>query len=325
MRLLLFLAILIGLTVAVTIYNNSLRSAPIFLFLLTLGMSLMITHGLKRRGLFGLVIISLSVATKQFIGAWSRSNLLFNVVETLLLAITLAMSGYYYDQLQDYFEQFAQAEQQLKILDLEDTDVGLIRPAIGLLRLREETDRAMRFRRPISLVLIHIQPKASLSWDSKQRLSVMRAVATTLKDTTRVQDIPFSLDTERIALILTDTEINGTNKVINNIQRKLLNSKAITPDGSSELLQQSAIIRFGFSVFLGLSVQRIDLQQAAQAALQRNIEMNAGDIFQNLFIDWESVGETPAFNTINAVMAEANKILTTHDLNVPMAEVSQES
>ncbi len=323
MRLMLVLTILIGLTAAIMIYNNSLRSAPIFLFLLMLGLGVMITNGLKQRGLLGLFIVSSSIIVKQFIGAWSRSNLTFNLLETLLLAATLATGGYYFDQLQTFFEQFAQAEQKLKILDLEDTGVGLIRPAIGLLRLKEETDRAVRFRRPIALVLVHVRSKSDQPWDRTQRLGVMRAVATTVKDTTRVLDIPFLLDTERIALILTDTEINGTNKVINNIQRQLTSARVVTPEGSSESLQQSAIVRFGYAVFLGLSTQKIDLQQAAEVALQRNIEMNAGDIFQNLFIDWESLGEIPTFNTINTMMPAANGILATNELNFTTTDMSQ--
>ena len=322
-KLVLLLTLLISLTIALIIYNNSLRSAPIFMFLLMMGIGLMITNGLKRRGLLGLFILSLSIVVKQFIGAWSRFNLLFNLLESLLFAATLALSGYLYDNLQEYFEQFSRAKQQLKILDLEETGVGLIRPAIGLLRLKEETDRARRFRRPISLVLIQVQPQPGQTWERKQKLAVMRAIATTVKDATRVLDIPFLFDSEKIGLILTDTEINGTNKVINNIQRQLTISRVITSDGSSHLLQKLAIVRFGYSVFLGLSTQSIDLQLAADAALQRNIEMHTGDIFQNLFIDWEVLGESPTFSTINSTTSFVNGTINTTEINLPDTETSQ--
>jgi hypothetical protein len=297
-RQLVILTTNIALAITAILYNNSLRSASIFLFLFALGIALLAALGLRRGGILVLLICSASILLKQSIGAWAGEKLGFNLLEICLAAGAFILVGRYHDKLQVFFEEFKEAKQKAKTLDLEDSSVGLIRPAIGLLRLQEEVARAIRFKRPISLALIRISPKPEMEWSNTERLSVMRAVATTIKDTTRVLDIPFLVSGEKIALILTDTEINGTDKVINNIQFQLINSKIITSPGSSEPLQQHAQIRFGYGIFLGYSNEPFNLMEAAELSLQRNNEMNVGAIFQNLFIDGEPIGELPAYQTI---------------------------
>jgi len=321
LRMLLMLIINITLASVIIIYNNSLRSAPIFLFLLTSGIAAMAALGLTRGGILGLFIVSISIVAKQFIGAWSKDNLTFNLLETFLTASVFSLSGYYHDALRMYFDEYNDAKQRLQVFDLEDTSVGLIRPAIGLLRLKEETDRAIRYKRPISFALILALPKPGQEWDLSEQLSVMRTIATTVKDTTRMLDIPFSFSSDKIALILTDTKVNGTNKVINNIQRQLNSSRIITRNGSSESLQAHAQIRFGYSVFLGYSSKPFDMHEAAELSLKRNIEMNVGGIFQNLFIDWESIGESPIFNTILSTSTKG--ILDMTDIDIPVIENDQ--
>ena len=298
LTLLIVWAVMITLAVTAIIYNNSPQSAPIFLFLLASGVAIMAGKGLTRAGILALFIVSISIAIKQFIGAWSKDSLLFNLLESFLMAGTLSMGGYYHDILRKYFGEYDEAKEKLKILDLEDTAVGLIKPAIGLLRLKEESDRAIRFKRPFSMALILVSAQLGKEWNAKEKLAILRAVATTIKDTTRVLDIPFLINHEKIALILTDTEINGTNKVLNNIQLQLNSCRIILQDGSSQALVDYAQIRFGYSVFMGYSNKPLDLMEAAELSLQRNIEMNAGGIFQNLFIDWELVGESPSVKTI---------------------------
>jgi hypothetical protein len=311
----------IVLTGTTILYNSSPRSAPIFLFLLASGVALMSSLGLKRGGILALLACSISISIKQFVGAWVGDDLFFNLIEVFLMAVTFLIIGRYHDNLQTYFKEFDDAKLKLKVLDMEDTSIGLVRPAIGLLRLKEEIDRAIRFKRPVSLVLIRISSKPDNEWSESERLSAMRAVATTVKDTTRVLDIPFLVNAEKIGLILTDTEINGTNKVIGNIQRQLLDGQVITGSGRSEALQRYAQIRFGYGVFLGQSNEPFDIMDAAELSLQRNIDMNVGAIFQNLFIDWELIGKSPTFQTI---IPSNNGILEIGELVPPTIENRQE-
>lgn len=313
---LVILTTLIMLSVTAILYNNSLRSASIFLFLLAIGISIQAVLGMKKGALLALLVCSVSVLIKQFIGAWEGENLEFNLLEVFLMAVTFILAGSFNDALRSYFEELSEAKQKLRILDLEDSSVGLIRPAIGLLRLKEEVERAVRFKRPIVLVLILTTFPTDRERTDADRHSVMRAVATTVKDTTRVLDIPFMVSEEKIGLILVDTEINGANKVINNIQRRFVDTRTISSIGSDPL-QDQVQIRFAYAVFLGHSSKPFDLMEAAELSLQRNIEMNPGAIFQNLFIDWETVGESPVFQSI---LSAGNAVFESQDLSMPVIE-----
>lgn len=318
LNLMIIMVILITLSVTVILFNNSAQSTPIFLFFLAAGVAIMAGKGLSQGRLFGLFWISLSIATKQFVGAWSEHNLLFNITETVLMVITYLVVGTYHDRVKTHFQEYGEAKQKLKLLDLEDVTVGLIRPSIGLLRVQEESERALRFGKPMSLVLILAIP-ASNNGSAISREAVMRSIAIAVKSATRTLDIPFLVNEEKIALILTDTEINGANKVINNIQRRLIDSRIITTDGRSEPLHQHARIRNGHGVFLGYSHKPFDIMQAAESSLRRNIETNLGDVFQNLFIDWESIGESPASLAIHS--EKTSGILDSAGQGIPVIEI----
>jgi hypothetical protein len=308
------------LAIAATVYNNSLRSSPLFLFLLALGVGISSGTGLKRGGLLGMFLISVWISTKQVIGVWSPDRLYFNLLEIILAAAAFVINGHYHEKLKAHFIDDQGERQKLKLLDLEDTSVGLIKSAIGLLRLREETDRALRYRRPFSLVLILIRPVSETTWSDHKRFAVMRAVATTIKEATRNMDIPFLLSPEKIALILPDTEINGVNKVLNNLLGKLISSKVISDEGKSTPLQNDAQIRFGYGAFAGYSNKPIDIMAAAEKSLQKNIATNAGGIFQNLFIDWEVIGEATAANTI--ISPHSNDVVEQTDPNISIEMLS---
>jgi len=297
-----FVAIM--LAIVSIIYNNSVRSSPIFLFLLTLGVGIAFRAGLNRGGLLGLLLLSIWITIKQAIGVWSEDRLYLNLLEIILATTSFIASGFYHEKLMTHFKENQTDKQKLKLLDLEDTTIGLIKPVVGLLRLREEIDRARRYRRPLSLVLIIVRPYPGTTWEAGRSPAAMRAAAATIKDTIRAMDIPFLVDSEKISLILPDTEINGANKVLNNIVQKMNSTQVINSDGSSDLLQNHAQLRFGFGTFLGYSSKPIDLMEAAEKSLQKSFEINIGDIFQNLFIEWEVVGDAIISNTVISSVAK---------------------
>jgi hypothetical protein len=289
----------IMLTIVSIVYNNSLRSSPIFLFLLALGVGVSSVIGANRGGVFGLILVSIWIAVKQVIGIWSEDRLLSNLLEVLLATITFVANGFYHDTLNAHFKEYLEATQKLKQFDLEDMTIGLIKPAIGLLRLKEETDRAIRFRRPFSFILILLRPAAERPWIAGERLSVMRAAAITVKYITRAMDIPFLVSQDKIALILPDTEIKGANTALSNILRQMMSTHTLTSAGGSEPMQEHAQVRYGGAVFLGGSNHPFEMMEAAEKSLQKNIEANSGSIFQNLFIDWEVIGDSTTNLTVS--------------------------
>jgi hypothetical protein len=122
----------------------------------------------------------------------------------------------------------------------------------------------------------------------------MRAIATGIKDTTRETDIPFLAADNRIAVILPETETGGANKVVNNILNRMTATQYVTHSGQSMFIHTRAQLRFGFAAFLGASEMKIGMMEAAERSLKRSLEINMEDLFQNIFIEWTTIGAVPA-------------------------------
>jgi GGDEF domain-containing protein len=291
--LLVFAASLLA-SALVIIYNNSARSLPVFIFLLFLGVGIMLALGLVRGVLVGLFMIFLWIAIKQLLGVWEQVRLLDALLELIMVGLTFIFSGIYHNRLQAILNIYRKNQNQLKQLDLEDKSIGLIKPSIGLLRLNEEEERSVRYRRPFALVLIVVRPRSGIDWDSIDMYEIMRAVATSIKDTTRDTDIPFLAGDQKIAVILPETDTNGANTVVNNIFNRMIATQFVSRAGNSMHIQTRVRLRFGFAAFLGISRTKINLMEAAERSLEQSWEINSDEIFQNIFIEWETVGEAPS-------------------------------
>ena len=290
LTLLVFTATLLAAALVV-IHNNSIRTVSIFLFFLFLGTGIMLALGMVRGVLVALLMISLWIGIKQLLGVWETIKLLDHILELILVGLTFIFGGRYHDRLQAILNIYKENQTQLKQLDLEDRSVGLLKASIGILRLNEEEERSVRYRRPFALILIMVRPGNGLDWEPHERSELMRSIATGIKDTTRETDIPFLAADNQIAVILPETETGGANKVVNNILNRMTKTQFVTPSGSSTRIQARAQLRFGFAAFLGVSHTKINMMEAAQKSLQRSLEINNDEMFQNLFIEWETAGE----------------------------------
>lgn len=297
LTLLVFAASLLA-SALVIIYNNSARSLSVFIFLLFLGVGIMLALGLVRGVLVAMLMIFVWIAVKKLLGVWEEVRLLDNLLELIIAGLTFIFSGIYHDHLQAILNTYRKNQNQLKQLDLEDKTVGLIRPAVGLLRLNEEEERSVRYRRPFALLLVMARPKPGVEWEPKEASELMRAIATNIKDTTRDTDIPFLADDQKIAVILPETETDGANKVVNNIFNRMMSTQFVTHSGNSLPIQTRVQLRFGFAAFLGISSTRINLMEAAERSIEQSWEINTDDLFQNIFIEWVTVGETPTSNAL---------------------------
>ena len=287
----LFFAASLLASALVIVNNNSTRSFSIFVFLLFFGCGIMLGLGLTRGVLVGLLMVAIWISIKQLLGVWEEVRLLDHLLELILVGLTFILAGRYHDRLQTFLNTYKEYQNQLKQLDLEDKTVGLLRSSIGILRLNEEEERSIRYRRPFALVLIMARPLKGFHWESNEQTELMRAIATSIKDTTRETDIPFLAAHNQIAVILPETETEGASKVVNNILNRMTTTQFVTTSGNAMALQARAQLRFGFAAFLGHHLTKINMLEAAEKSLQRSLEINNDDIFQNLFIEWETVGE----------------------------------
>lgn len=291
LTLLVFAASLLA-SALVIIYNNSTRSFSVFIFLLFLGVGIMLALGLVRGTLVGLFLIFIWIAVKQLLGVWEQARLLDTLLELITVGLTFIFSGIYHNRLQAILNIYRRNQNQLRQLDLEDKSIGLIKPSIGLLRLNEEEERSVRYRRPFALVLIMVRPKPGTEWESRDKYELMRAIATSVKDTTRDTDIPFLAGDQKIAIILPETDTNGANTVVNNIFNRMIATQFVSRSGISIAIQTRVQLRFGFGAFLGISSTKISLMEAAERSLEQSWEINSDELFQNIFIEWVTVGET---------------------------------
>lgn len=283
-------------TALVVIHNNSARTFSIFIFLLFLGVGVMLILGVVRGVLVSLLIVSVWIYLKQLLGVWDTARLLDQMMELLLAGLTFIFAGRHHDQLQAFLDEYRQSQHRLLLLDLEEKAIGLLKSSIGLLRLSEEEERSVRYRRPFALVLIAARPIPGTNWWVEERSELMRAIATGIKDTTRDTDIPFLASDAEIAVILPETETNGANRVVNNIFNKMMTTRFVTSGGSSQAIHERVQLRYGFAAFLGTSPTKINMMEAAENSLQRSREINSSELFQNIFIEWVTVGE-PAPST----------------------------
>ena len=288
--LLIFAASLLAAALVI-IHNNSTRVVSLFLFLLFFGVGIMLALGLARGVLINLLIISGWIIIKRLLGVWEEVTLLNNLIELIVTGLAFLFGGVYHNRLQAFLKTYRQNQNQLKRLDLEDKAVGLLKPSVGLLRLNEEEERSVRYRRPFALILIMARPIPGFDWTPDDNSELMRAIATSIKDTTRETDIPFLATNNKIAVILPETETSGANKVVNNILNRMTATQFVTGAGNSMFIQTRVHLRFGFAAFLGTSETKINMLEAAERSLQRSLEINSDDLFQNIFIEWATIGE----------------------------------
>jgi GGDEF domain-containing protein len=287
--LLVFAATMLA-TALVVIHDNSTRTFSIFIFLLFLGVGIMLILGLVRGVLVSLLVISIWISLKQVLGVWDTTRLLDHVMELLLAGLTFIFAGRYHDLLQKFLNEYKQSQIQLMLLDLEEKTIGLLKPSIGLLRLSEEEERSVRYRRPFALLLVVAQPIPGSNWRADERSELMRSIAAGIKDTTRETDIPFLASDTEIAVILPETETNGANRVVNNIFNKMTATRFVTLEGNSKPIHDRVQLRYGFAAFLGTGPAKINMLEAAETSLQRSREINSSELFQNIFIEWMTVG-----------------------------------
>ncbi len=284
-------ALVIAAATIIVTMNNS-RSTPVFLFLLILLIGLSLELGRTRALLAWLAIMVLWIATERMIGAWTWGNLFYNVLEVGLLLLIAMVSGTFRDRQNKLWDAYA--ENRLRMQLLEDEKVGLLRAPVGKVRLVEEEERAVKYQRPVSFLLIQVLPIAGQEWQKDERDCILQAVGAVLKDAAGETDIPFALDGERMGVILPETDLPGIQMIIGQLVRNLGEIRCVQRKGGLRPLHEQARVRFGYAVFLGRDDAKPDLMLAAEKALEKSIQENENEIFQNLFIEFETIGSQPA-------------------------------
>lgn len=291
-HLMVFAALLV-LTSVIAVNNNGARPLPVYLFLLLLGAGLGLQLNLSGSLVVAVVAMVTWIGAERSMGTWTRPEMLNNLFELLGLSLVTLSASLFHGRLKGYLQRYAEAQHHLDQLEIEDKQIGLLRPPIGRLRLGEEVERAFQQQASIALILLSVQPIPEKPWGEEIRNPILQAVATLVKDTARDVDVPFSLENDRIALVVPAAGITETQKTLDYLARRLQEGRYLLPNGQTSPLDKQVQVRYGFAVFLGEAEEPPDLLEAAERSLAENIEANAGLAFQNLFISWVTVGQRP--------------------------------
>jgi hypothetical protein len=300
--LLLFAAAVLA-TAVVILINNSVRSAPFFLFITFTGIGLILALDRLWGGLAALLMLFLWVILKKGLGTWEDVSLLTNGFELASILLVFGLTALFTGRLRMVLEACYSSLNRLEQLDVEDKQVGLIKPAIGRLRLQEEEERSVRYKRPFSLVLIQVQPNSERDFSAAELAFYVRIVGNIMKSTTRKTDIPFLAAPDKIAIILPETELKGADKVVKNIMRRMHSGHFMESDHTRVFLQERVQIRYGFAAFTGVSQVPIQMLEAAENSLQAVLARQNLRVFQNLTTKWEMVGDQPLpTTTVNEML-----------------------
>ena len=289
----LLLALLVAEIVVIAQINTP-RTMPIFLFLLVLLVGLSLELGRLRALLVWLVTVFIWIAVKRTMGGWAAGSLMYNLLEVVLLLSIAWIAGTYRERQARFWNAYAEDKLRLRLAPLEDSGVGLLLPAMGRLRLDEEEERAFHYQRPLSLLLLHLQTSSHQAWEPRDLQMVLKAVSAALKDAALETDIPFLVESNRMGLILPETDTARIQSVLDRLTANLRNLHYVNAKGEAIPLAGLAQLRYGYAVYLGESTSRPDMMPAALISLESSIEANQGPIFQNLFIEYQLVGNLPS-------------------------------
>ncbi len=281
----------IVLAVAMILHGNSFRSQPIFLFFMFVGLCAVLYAGFIQGGTVGLIIITLWVGLKRMTGSWNNELLGNNLLEILAVTFSFAMAGYYHDQLKIVLDNYYLNVSKLEKLDLFDPDTGLIKESVGRLRLMEEAERSVRYKRPFTLLLLQVNFKVKTEMSPDLQQIILRLTANTLKGTTRTTDIPFQAASDQIAIILPETNKTGGEKVVSNITNQLIDAFFISEDGNRKRLLKYAGITIGAAAFTGYSSKNIDLIESVKASLREGLANTASSGIDISVPIWKITGD----------------------------------
>lgn len=286
--------VVFGMAAATIIFfNNSFPIILLYYLILFVGVGILLRFETLIASLVGIILVILWIASKFLYQTWTVDGLVINMIELAGVFLTFVTSALYHRQVKRIIGLLNDSQRRMKSLDIEDRSVGLLKSKFGLIRLNEEEERSSRYERPFSLILIHVRPMRGHAWGSADSTGVMHILADMIKAKTRDVDIPFSLPPDRVALILPETDTIGAKKVVNNIVNSMMNVRYTPHSGKAVFMWEFAQFRFGFATFLGKSNNRIHLLDAAEQSLKRNLKTNPDELYQNIFIEWEMVGEKP--------------------------------
>lgn len=142
----------------------------------------------------GLVAVAGLVAVRRGLSAWTQEDVTAATVEALAITLTGAAAGYVGSRLRR-----AGSGPHRAAWEPIHGSLGLLGADAGMARLDEETGRARRTGRPVTVALIEIVVTTDLT--RPERDAALRTVARIIENRAGEEDLPFVLAETRVGVI----------------------------------------------------------------------------------------------------------------------------
>jgi len=276
------LYVLIGGTVVqsvLVLLGNVPRMSAWLLTLLAVGIGqgLLLPSSVGWAG--GLTVVVLWVLFRQVAGVWVQAELVQSLLEIVGLSLNVVLAVRYRQAWQQQQHELQELRALREVLVAGDVGTGLLPREVGELRMAEEVDRAMLFRRPLGLLLVEIEQlpelptgKADASASSIEPLStspreVYQAVIRQLTSASLVHDIPFRIAPNLVGLIMPERDWDKLYKDAEAIVNALRSASFLDREGHSRFAHRYVKLSFGLGTYQGEVVGTIDLMRAAEDSL----------------------------------------------------------
>jgi GGDEF domain-containing protein len=154
--------------------------------------------------LVGLAAAAALIAVRRAVGPWGPDAFWLSLLQTLAVVATGVVSSRTGRALR------APGVDEAPSLLPEPVfgSLGLLHGAVAMDRLAEEVERAADHRRPLSLVLVHVEvTEAALDPDARR--SALRSVARIFEGRLRDGDVPFATAADSLGAVLPETTSAG--------------------------------------------------------------------------------------------------------------------
>lgn len=171
-------------------------------------------------GVFAMILIN------QYAGIYPRENRMINIASELAVFLLVGpLAGMLSGAIEAVQRQanhwLARAEQQT----VHDEALGTLKPEWGKLRLDEETLRAAKFGRPLSVVLLQLEASpesmAAKSIPRSERLGALQAVIRLVRATTQPPVVSSYLGNDQVLVILPEHTADQAYQVVTELQVRL--------------------------------------------------------------------------------------------------------
>ena len=137
--------------------------------------------------------------------------------------------------------------------------------------LEREIERAQRYQRPLSLVMLDLDHFKAVNdtYGHAAGDSVLRAAAAALNRVSRDTDLPARIGGEELALVLPETHVEGAAQVAERLRTLIAAERHLAPHGTDFSVTAS----FGVASHLGQEGTAAELMQRADEALYRSKDL----------------------------------------------------